>query len=408
MDLQNRIEKYAELIIKTGLAIKKDDVLVIRIPVENYEFGHILAKKAFEQGAKDVKFNYRDQDFSVIKFKYASEEVLKDIPQYFIDEQNHYVDTNCKFISVIGEDPNGLKDSDPDKVMIANKASREALKHFSAEMMRNKVSWCVVGVPTKAWAKIVFPDLEEDKAVEKLWNMILDTSRVGEDPEKNWEEHISSMKKHSKFLNENEFEYLHVTSSNGTDLKIGLPEGYIFQGCGEGNLRGERFVANIPTEEVFSMPHKDKVDGIVYASKPLNYNGSLIENFWFKFENGKVVDFHAKKGHDVLKNMLSMDEGATHLGEVALVPYDSPISNTKILFYETLYDENASCHLALGKAYPTCIEGGPDMSEEELRAHGVNDSMIHVDFMFGYKDSHIVGVKKDGTKVDVFVNGNWA
>lgn len=408
MNLKDRIRKYANLIVNTGLGINPKDVLVIRAPVENYEFVRVLAEEAYKAGAKDVKTNFRDIKLSALRFENVAEEVLTDIPQYFIDEQNHFVDNNYKLIALIGEDPNGLKGLDPQKLMAAGKAQSQALKHFAAEQMRNKVSWCVVGAPTKAWARMIFEDMDDELAVEKLWELILDVSRVDEDPVKNWEAHIKLMGENADFLNENKFTKLKIKSSNGTDLEVGLPESYVFQACGEDNLRGERFVANIPTEEVFSMPHRDRVNGLVYASKPLNYNGNVIEDFWFKFKDGKVVDFDAKKGREILENMLNMDEGARHLGEVALVPYDSPISNTNRLFFETLYDENASCHLALGKAYPTCIENGDKMSEDELKKRGVNDSIIHVDFMFGYKDTEIVGVRQDGKEVLIFENGNWA
>lgn len=408
MNLKDRIRKYANLIVNTGLGINPKDVLVIRAPVENYEFVRVLAEEAYKAGAKDVKTNFRDIKLNALRFENVAEEVLTDIPQYFIDEQNHFVDNNYKLIALIGEDPNGLKGLDPQKLMAAGKAQSQALKHFAAEQMRNKVSWCVVGAPTKAWARMIFEGMDDELAVEKLWELILDVSRVDEDPVKNWEAHIKLMGENADFLNENKFTKLKIKSSNGTDLEVGLPESYVFQACGEDNLRGERFVANIPTEEVFSMPHRDRVNGLVYASKPLNYNGNVIEDFWFKFKDGKVVDFDAKKGREILENMLNMDEGARHLGEVALVPYDSPISNTNRLFFETLYDENASCHLALGKAYPTCIENGDQMSEDELKKRGVNDSIIHVDFMFGYKDTEIVGVRQDGREVLIFENGNWA
>ncbi len=408
MNLKDRIRKYANLIVNTGLGINPKDVLVIRAPVENYEFVRVLAEEAYKAGAKDVKTNFRDIKLNALRFENVAEEVLTDIPQYFIDEQNHFVDNNYKLIALIGEDPNGLKGLDPQKLMAAGKAQSQALKHFAAEQMRNKVSWCVVGAPTKAWARMIFEGIDDELAVEKLWELILDVSRVEEDPVKNWEAHIKLMGENADFLNENKFTKLKIKSSNGTDLEVGLPESYVFQACGEDNLRGERFVANIPTEEVFSMPHRDRVNGLVYASKPLNYNGNVIEDFWFKFKDGKVVDFDAKKGREILENMLNMDEGARHLGEVALVPYDSPISNTNRLFFETLYDENASCHLALGKAYPTCIENGDKMSEDELKKRGVNDSIIHVDFMFGYKDTEIVGVRQDGKEVLIFENGNWA
>lgn len=408
MTLQDNLKKYADLIINEGLKIKKDDIVVLRGEVEMIDFMRLLTETAFKAGAKDVKLNFRDEYISKLRYENASIETLEEVPQYVIDEQNDYMNKKAKFISLVGNDPNLLSNVNPDKVKASVIARSKALKDFSAKMMNNEASWCVAGVAVPSWAKVVYPDLPVEEAVEKLWNLIFYTVRVDKEyPIKEWDKHIENLKKWSDFLNENQFEYLQYNSEKGTDLRIRLPKNYIFCGGAEFNRSGEEFVANLPTEEVFSMPHRDGANGIVYNTKPLNYGGNLIDGFYLKFKDGVVVDFDAKIGYDTLKNMLSSDEGAKRLGEVALVPYHSPISETGVLFFETLYDENASCHLALGKAYPTCIEGGEDMNDEELLANGVNDSVIHVDFMIGDATTEIKGIKADGKEVQIFKNGDF-
>ncbi|RVU54885.1 aminopeptidase [Anaerosphaera multitolerans] len=409
MSFFENLKKYGELIMDVGLQIKEDDLLVVRGEVENHEFINLIAEIAYKKGAKDVKINYRNQKFSKIRYTYANIETLSDIPKHFIDEQNYYMGKRAKILSIVGDDPNIFSDIDSNKINSSIIASSKALKEFNSKLMNNEISWCVVGAATSAWAKVVFPTLDENEAIDKLWNMIFQSVRLFEkDPLQAWKEHIDNLTKWSKFLNEKQFDSITILSDNGTNLEIKMPNNYIFSGASELNKYGEVFVANMPTEEVFSMPHKDGANGIVYNTKPLNYNGNLIDDFYLKFENGVVVDFDAKVGYSTLKNLLESDEGSKRLGEIAFVSYDSPISNTNTLFYNTLYDENASCHLALGKAYPTCIEGGEYMNDEELAAHGVNDSLIHVDFMIGDKTTNIFGVEKNGKKTQIFKEGNFS
>ncbi|MGO1581318.1 MAG: aminopeptidase [Peptoniphilaceae bacterium] len=409
MLFEDNLKKYSDLIIKQGLRIKKGDVLVIRGNVINHKFINLLAETAFKEGAKDVKVNYKNEEFSKIRLEHASKDVLSDIPKYFIDEQNFYMDKKAKFLTITGNDPNSLKDIDPDKIKTAILANSKALKSFSEKMMNSETSWCVVGAPIPSWAKTVFPDLEENEAMDKLWELIFKTSRADqEDPIYAWNEHVNSLKKYSNFLNSNNFEYLELKNDKGTDLKVKLPENYIFCGASEFNRQGEEFIANIPTEEIFSMPHKDGVNGIVYNTNPFNYNGNLIDNFYLKFEDGLVVEYDAEKGYESLKSLLETDKGSKRLGEIALVPFHSPISQTNILFYNTLYDENASCHLALGKAYPSCIKNGENMTPAELLNNGVNDSLVHEDFMIGDETTSIIGITKDGNRIEIFKNGDFA
>ena len=336
-------------------------------------------------------------------------EIFENFPKWYADGLEYYGEKGAGFLSISAQDPEMLKDIDPKKIAANNKSSSLALKDFRKYTMNDLNSWCVVSIPTKSWAKRVFPDLSEDQAYDRLWVEIFNATRMNlDDPIKAWEEHIDTLMEKNKILNEKAFKTLHYTSSNGTDLHVNLPKGHIWASGGSTNTKGTYFVANMPTEEVFTMPDKYGVNGVVYSTKPLNYAGKLIDEFKLTFKDGKVVDYDAKLGKEVLKDLFDIDEGANYLGEVALVPYESPISKANIIFKNTLFDENASCHFAFGKAYPTNIENGTEMSDEDLEAHGVNDSLTHVDFMIGSKDMNIIGETESGEKIQVFKDGNWA
>ncbi|MDU5471358.1 MAG: aminopeptidase [Peptoniphilus harei] len=402
------IEKYAELILKIGLKIKDGDKLVVRCPIEARDFAIKCTKKAYELGAGEVVVDYRDQVISRLKYENENIDVLTDIPKHNVDKENYYMEKKAKYLSVTGSDPDAFKGVDSDKLFQSNLANSKALRDFSAKMMANYVSWIVVGASIPSWATKVFPDLEEDEAVKRLWFEIFNSVRLFEDdPEKALENHVDNLNRYSKFLNDAKFEKLIYKSERGTDLEVGLPKGYIFAGAGDINSDGEQFIANMPSEEVFSAPRLDGVNGKVYSTMPLNYNGNLIEDFYLVFKDGLVVDYDAKAGKEYLKNILETDEGAKRLGEVALVSYNTPISMRKVLFYNTLYDENASCHFALGKSYPTCLEGGEKLSIEELKERGMNDSLTHVDFMVGDETTEIIGVKENGEQVQIFKEGNF-
>ena len=402
------IEKYAELILKIGLKIKDGDKLVVRCPIEARDFAIKCTKKAYELGAGEVVVDYRDQLISRLKYENESIDVLTDIPKHKVDKENYYMVKRAKYLSVTGSDPDAFKGVDSEKLFQSNLANSKALRDFSAKMMANYVSWIVVGASIPSWATKVFPDLEEGEAVRRLWFEIFNSVRLFEDdPEKALEDHVDNLNRYSKFLNDAKFEKLIYKSERGTDLEVGLPKGYIFAGAGDINSDGEEFIANMPSEEVFSAPRLDGVNGKVYSTMPLNYNGNLIEDFYLVFKDGLVVDYDAKAGKEYLKNILETDEGAKRLGEVALVSYNTPISMRKVLFYNTLYDENASCHFALGKSYPTCLEGGEKLSIEELKERGMNDSLTHVDFMVGDETTEIIGVKENGDQVQIFKEGNF-
>ncbi|MBZ2175798.1 aminopeptidase [Schnuerera sp. xch1] len=403
------LDKYANLCVKVGINIQKGQPLVVNAPVEGADFVRLVAKHAYAAGAKEVHVNWNDGDLTKMKYENAPMEVFENFPKWYADGLEEYAEDGAGFLSISAQDPQLLKDADPKKIAANNKASSMALKEFRRYTMNDLNAWCIMSIPTKDWAKRVFPDVSEDEAMKKLWDAIFKATRMYENnPVKAWKDHLTNLEEKVNYLNEKNFKKLYYKSSNGTDLEIELPEGHIWAGGGGKNEKDVYFVANMPTEEVFTMPHKTGVNGVVYSTKPLNYGGNLIDNFKLTFKDGKVVDFEAKKGYEVLKDLLALDEGAKRLGEVALVPYDSPISKANIVFYNTLFDENASCHFALGKAYPTNIKGGADMNEEQLDKAGVNDSLTHVDFMVGSKDLNIIGKTKDGKKVQIFKDGNWA
>ena len=303
-----------------------------------------------------------------------------------------------------------LKGVDPARIQASSKASAQPTKPWHDAMMASRFQWSIGAHPTKAWAEKVFPDKKGEEAIDALWDAIFSVCRINGDGKgvERWKEHVEATARRSKLLNDYNFKSLHYTNSKGTDLTIELPENHVWAGGSEKSGGGVEFVANIPTEEIFTAPKWDGVNGRVYASLPLALSGNLVKDFWMDFKDGKIVDFHAEEGEDFLRDSLTMDEGSSYLGEVALVSYDSPINNTGILFFNTLFDENASCHLAYGAAYPTCVKDGDKMTEDEQKAAGLNQSHNHVDFMVGTEDLSIVGVTHDGKEIPVFVNGNFA
>ncbi|MCI9069967.1 aminopeptidase [Clostridium sp.] len=405
---KNLLKKYAMLAVNTGVNIKKNNILVITSPIETAEFARLIAKEAYNFGAKEVIVHYSDQQLTKIKLENSSLETISDYPSWMAEGYNYYARQGACFISIAASDPDGLKGVSVEKIGESQKARTTALKEYYNNSMSNKCRWCVLSVPTLSWAKKVFPNLSDEKALESLWDVIFKTVRVDtKDPIKAWENHNAYLEEKIKFMNDNNFKSVHLKSSNGTDLNIELPEGHIWAGGSEEDVKGIPFNANMPTEEIFTLPKKTGVNGIVYSSKPLSYGGNLIDNFSITFEDGRAIDFTAETGYDILKQMLESDEGAKYLGEVAFVPYNSPISNSKLIFFNTLFDENAACHLAFGRAYESCVKNADKYSEEELEKMGVNNSVIHVDFMIGTSDLEITGINKNGETIKIFSNGNW-
>lgn len=401
--------KYASLAVNIGVNIQKDNILVISSPIETAEFARLITEEAYKSGAKDVIVHYGDQKLTKIKLENSSLETISNIPEWQAESYNYYARQEACFISISASDPDGLKGVPVEKIGASQKARTSALKEYFDNSMSNKCRWCVLSVPTLSWAKKVFPKVSDDEAMESLWDVIFKTVRVDtENPVNAWKKHNAYLEEKIKFMNNNNFKSVHLKSANGTDLNIELPEGHIWAGGSERDVNGIPFNANMPTEEVFTLPKKTGVNGIVYSSKPLSYGGNLIDNFSITFKDGKAIDFTAETGYDVLKQMLESDEGAKYLGEVAFVPYNSPISNSKLIFFNTLFDENAACHLAFGRAYESCVKDADKYSEEELEKIGVNNSVIHVDFMIGTSDLEITGINKNGETIQIFSNGNWA
>ena len=406
--MNNYLEKYAHLIVKTGINLQDKQTLVISAPLESAPFTRLVAEKAYLEGARDVVIQWRDELFSKIRYLHGPEEIFDEFPEWQKEFYLSYVHQGAAFLSIAASDPELMKDVNPLRITKAQKASNTALKDYRERLMSNKNTWCVVSIPTAAWSKKVFPDLSEDESIQKLWETIFKTVRVDTDnPVASWEEHKGNLKRRSDLLNSLGLTSLHYKNSLGTDLTIELPENHIWLGGSEYTPEGIEFIANMPTEEVFTLPKKTGVKGKVVSSMPLNYNGNLIENLSLTFEEGRIVDFQAEKGFETLKTLIETDEGSHYLGEVALVPYDSPISNSKLLFYNTLFDENASCHLALGKAYPVCLKNSESLTQDDLSRQGANESLVHVDFMIGTSDLEIIGKTSEGNSIPIFKNGNF-
>ena len=407
-DFQTNLEKYAELAIKVGVNIQPEQTLVVNTTLEGAELVRIIVKKAYEAGARNVIVNWHDDTVNRTKYELAPDEVFNEYPEWRAKETIELAEQGAAFLSVISSSPDLLKGIDPKRIANNQKASGTALKPWRQMMQSDKVSWSIVAVPSQAWADKVFPEEPAENRVHKLWEMIFKTVRVDtENPVEAWKKHDETLHEKVDYLNEKRYKKLHYTAP-GTDLTIELPEKHLWCGAGSINEKGHPFMANMPTEEVFSVPLKTGVNGTVASTKPLSYGGNIIDNFSITFKEGRIVEVKAEQGEEILKHLVDTDEGSHYLGEVALVPYNSPISQSNVLFFNTLFDENASNHLAIGSSYAFCLEGGKQMSPEELAANGLNESLTHVDFMIGSDKMDIDGIKADGTSEPVFRNGDWA
>ena len=406
---QMLLKKYAKLAVVMGVNVQKDQQVVIRATTETKDLVRELVEQSYLVGASKVTVRWSDDFVSKSDFQFMTTEALEEVPSWVIDQSRSIVDAGACSISVTSPIPGLKKDIDPVKMQKAGIASQKALSFYQTHYMGNKSQWTVIAYPNIYWAKQVFPDFEEEEALQKLWDAILVASRVtnDNDPIKEWQDHDLMLEKHNVILNQYQFKSLHFSNKIGTNLTVKLVEDHIWAGGGERSTTGVYFNPNIPTEESFTMPHKLGTEGIVYATKPLNYQGKLIEDFWLEFKNGKVVSYGAKKEEETLKSLIEFDEGSSYIGEIALISYDSPISNANILFLNTLFDENASCHMALGRAYPMNVKNGNDLSLEELEKIGYNNSMSHSDFMFGSSDLEVIGTMHNGKEVVVFKNGNF-
>ena len=402
------LRKYARLIAKMGGNVQKGQDVIIQASLDQPEFVTMVAEECYACGARRVRVEWSYQPLTKVTQKKCSLKTLSTMDEWEVAKLKHMSETLPVRIYLESDDPDGLKGVNQEKMSKASQARYKIIKPFR-EAMDNKYQWCIAAVPGAAWAKKVFPNETKSRAIEKLWEAILYTARVDEDPVAAWNAHNTDLAARCEYLNSLGIETLELKSANGTDLRVGMLEEALFMGGSEkAQGSGIEFNPNIPSEEVFTSPRKGVADGIVYSSKPLSYRGELIENFSVRFEAGKAVEVHAERGEALLKEMISMDDGAAYLGEVALVPYDSPIRNSGVLFYNTLFDENAACHLALGHGFTNVLRGYENYSPKECYEKGINDSMIHVDFMIGTEDLNVTAITRDGKRVAVFKNGNWA
>ena len=403
-----QMRRYAKLLAKTGINVQKGQWVIVQAQLDQPEFVEMVVEELYRAGAGKVTVEWSHQAVSKLHYKYQSEKTLSATEKWEIEKWELKKKELPAMLYLESEDPDGLKGIDQDKFTAVRSARTKVIKPYR-DAMDNRYQWCIAAVPGRAWAKKVFPHLNVNQAEEKLWDAILAASRAdGPDPIREWNRHNDEIARRCDYLNRLGLVSLEYKSKNGTDFKVGLIEGALFMGGGEESLKGRYFNPNIPSEEIFISPKAGDAEGIVYSAKPLSYQGELIENFSVRFEGGKVVEVKAEKNVKLLEKMISMDEGAKMLGECALIAYDSPINNSGILFYNTLFDENASCHLALGHGFTNCVRGYENMSKEELTKKGINDSIIHVDFMIGSKDLNIVGITKTGDRVQIFKDGNWA
>ncbi|MBA4536724.1 aminopeptidase [Bacillus aquiflavi] len=405
-EFKKNLEKYAELAVKVGVNIQKGQTLVINASLDGAEFVRLVVKKAYEAGAHNVITNWNDDVVTRLKYELAPDEVFHEYPMLRAKEVEKLAENGAAFMAVISSSPDLLKGIDPNRIANFQKAAGKARAKYLQYVSADKVSWTVVAAASEDWAKKVFPDTHD--AVHKLWEAIFKATRVNsDDPIQAWKYHDASLHKKVEYLNEKKYKQLHYKAP-GTDLTIELPKNHLWVGAGSINEQGNEFMANMPTEEVFTVPLKTGVNGCVSNTKPLSYGGNIIDNFTITFENGRIIDVKAEKGEDILKHLIETDEGSHYLGELALVPFDSPISQSNVLFYNTLFDENASNHLAIGNAYAFCIEGGKSMTQEQLKENGLNQSITHVDFMIGSAEMDIDGITTDGRAEPIFKKGNWA
>lgn len=402
------LQKYARLIAETGVATEKGHTVVLQISVDQAPLARLITQEAYKLGAAEVIVQWTDDQIQREFLLHAATDRIEDVPQSKIVQADEWLEKGASRISVVSADPDALAGVDSHRVATYQAAAGKALMNLRKATQANKVSWTVVAAAGKQWAAKVFPDLPEEEQVDALWDQIFKTTRVyEEDPVLAWKKHDEKLAKKAEELNQEQFSALHYTAP-GTDIIIGLPKNHLWEGAGSYNARGEKFMANMPTEEVFTAPDSHRVDGYISSTKPLSYAGTIISGMKFTFKDGKVVDFSAEQGEDVLEKLLDTDEGARRLGEVALVPDPSPISQSGIIFFNTLFDENASNHLALGSAYAFSVKGGTEMSDEELAEAGLNRSQTHVDFMVGSDKMDIDGIREDGSTVPIFRNGDWA
>lgn len=403
------LKKYAHLLVCGGCNLQPGQELYVSADVTQAPLVRLIVAEAYAAGASNVTSYFTDEQVSRINYDCKSVERFSEFPEWRAVLQNGVAERGAALLFISSEDPMGFAGVDPKKLSAFQVAATKACRAWRDGMDFGRNVWVIAGAASPAWAARVFPDLPEEEAMERLWQAILLTARAdGDDPLADWRAHDESFRDRTAWLNQQRFDALRYRNSLGTDLVIGLNPDGLWAGGGETTVSGQRFYPNMPTEEIYTTPDWRRVDGVVVASMPLNHGGALVRDFRVEFKDGRVCAWSAAKGEDILTSIIETDEGAHHLGECALVPYGNPIQRTGVLFLNTLYDENAACHLALGRGFAECVEGGRDLDAEALKERGINDSMTHVDFMIGTADLIITGIKANGEEVPVFVNGVWA
>jgi len=405
---EKQLSRYAELAVKVGVNIQPNQYLYISASTETTEFVRLVTEKAYDAGARQVFIDWSDDTISRLRYEKAPADSFAEFPEWKVMEREQLAEKGAAFMSIVSQSPDLLKGIEPSRIADSQKATGQALDKYRQYVQSDKISWTVIATPSQAWAAKVFPELSEEEQISALWTAIFKAVRTDkQDPVQEWINHDNELHSKVDYLNNKRYRKLHYKAP-GTDLIVELPEGHLWCGAGSVNEKGDTFMANMPTEEVFTVPLKTGVNGYISSTKPLSYGGNIIDNFKLTFKDGRVTEISAEQGEEVLQRLIDTDEGAKHLGEVALVPHASPISQSGLLFYNTLFDENASNHFALGSAYSFCIEGGKTMPREELVKHGLNQSITHVDFMVGSEEMDIDGIHDDGSSEPVFSRGNWA
>ena len=403
---QEILKKYAHTLLKYGVNLQQDQTLVISVDVENKDFAVIVTEEAYELGAKEVVLNWRCSPIARQRLLHANESVLEKPANWIPEFYKQYIDDKAAFLSLISANPKALEGIPTDRISLQSRNLNKVLSFYHTAIMNSSVTWCVASVPTVLWANLLGYEGSDEEKINQLWATLLKLCRIeGVEPKDTYRHHMAKLRHRCEALNKLDLKSLRYTCENGTDLLLELPEGHIWLGGEESSKDGTIFNANIPTEEVFSAPQYNGVNGVVHSTKPLIYHGNTISDFSFTFKEGKIVEYTAKEGYEVLKELVETDEGSHYLGEVALVDHFSPISQSNQIFYETLFDENASCHLAIGASYPTCLKNSDGLSEEELKERGLNHSLTHVDFMIGHERMNIKGYTRDGQAVDIMIDG---
>ncbi|WP_298632458.1 aminopeptidase [uncultured Veillonella sp.] len=403
---QDTLRKYARTLLQYGVNLQQDQTLVISVDVENKDFAVIVTEEAYELGAKEVVLNWRCSPIARQRLLHANESVLEKPANWIPEFYKQYIDDKAAFLSLISANPKALEGIPTDRISLQSRNLNKVLSFYHTAIMNSSVTWCVASVPTVLWADLLGYEGTDEEKIDQLWATLLKLCRIeGIEPKDTYRHHMAKLRHRCEALNKLDLKSLRYTCENGTDLLLELPEGHIWLGGEESSKDGTIFNANIPTEEVFSAPQYNGVNGVVHSTKPLIYHGNTISDFSFTFKEGKIVEYTAKEGYEVLKELMETDEGSHYLGEVALVDHFSPISQSNQIFYETLFDENASCHLAIGASYPTCLKDSDGLSEEELKERGLNHSLTHVDFMIGHERMNIKGYTRDGQAVDIMIDG---